>query len=68
MGVSDSQQESNIALALFGAIHGIVALALDNSLGGRFKSELESQISLMVELAADGIAATADRPLATSER
>ena len=45
------------ARALFGAVHGIVALALDNRLGGRSLAELEQQARLIVKLAAIGLKA-----------
>jgi len=53
--VADPSQRAATARALFGAVHGIVALALDNRLGGLLKSELETQVRLIVELAARGL-------------
>ncbi len=54
--VPDANGQRGItARALFGAVHGIVALALDNRLGGRSLTELEQQVRLIVRLAAIGI-------------
>jgi AcrR family transcriptional regulator len=47
------------ARALFGSVHGIVALALDNRLGGRSHAELQQQVKLIVTLAARGLTSEA---------
>lgn len=49
-------QRGLTARALFGSVHGIVALALDNRLGGRSHAELQQQVELIVKLAALGLA------------
>ncbi len=41
--------------ALFGAVHGIVALALDNRIGGIVRQELEDEITFIVETTARGL-------------
>ena len=48
-------QRGLTARALFGSVHGIVALALDNRLGGRSHAELQQQVRLIVRLAAQGL-------------
>lgn len=53
--IPDANLRAATARALFGAVHGIVALALDNRLGGRLKSELDDQVRRIVSLAARGI-------------
>lgn len=55
--IPDAGRRGATARALFGAVHGIVALALDNRLGGRLKGELEEQVRRIVGLAARGIEA-----------
>ena len=53
------EKRAKMARALFGAVHGIVALALDNRLGGRLREEIEEQVRFIVDIAARGIAAEA---------
>ncbi len=55
--VPDAEERAKMARALFGAVHGIVALALDNRLGGRLRDEIEEQVRFIVEIAARGITA-----------
>lgn len=50
------------ARALFGSVHGIVALALDYRIGGQVMRELEEQLRFIVEVAAHGLAAGASQP------
>ena len=50
--VSDPKERSSIARALFSAVHGIVALALDQKLGDFDRHATESQIRFVVEAAA----------------
>ena len=53
--VRDPARRASAARALFGAVHGIVALALDDRLGGQMMRELEVQLSFIVEIAARGL-------------
>jgi AcrR family transcriptional regulator len=57
--VSDPNRRAAAARALFGAVHGIVSLALDDRLGGQPLAELETQLAFMTELAARGLEAGA---------
>ena len=57
--VRPGEQRAKMARALFGAVHGIVALALDNRLGGRLREEIEEQVRFIVDIAARGITAEA---------
>ena len=50
--VSEPNERSSIARALFSAVHGIVALALDQKLGDFDRHATESQIRFVVEAAA----------------
>ena len=54
--IEDPARRASAARALFGAVHGIVALALDNRLGGLLRKELEAQIRFIVDVTARGIA------------
>ncbi len=53
----DRERRSAAARALFGAVHGIVALALDDRLGGQMMRELEAQLAFIVDVAARGLVA-----------
>lgn len=53
--VSDAQERAMAARALFSAVHGIVALALDQKLGGFDRAATESQIRFIVGTAARGL-------------
>jgi AcrR family transcriptional regulator len=55
--VPEPDRRATTARALFGAVHGIVALALDNRLGGRMRDELELQVGIIVGLTARGLEA-----------
>lgn len=55
--VPDRGRRATAARALFGAVHGIVALALDDRLGGQMMRELEAQLAIIVEVAARGLLA-----------
>ena len=57
--VPPGERRAKVARALFGAVHGIVALALDNRLGGRLREEIEEQVRFIVDIAARGLAAEA---------
>ena len=48
-------QRAKSARALFGAVHGIVALALDNRLGGQLLAEIEEQVRFIVDIVARGL-------------
>ena len=50
--VSEPKERASIARALFSAVHGIVALALDQKLGDFDRHATESQIRFVVEAAA----------------
>ena len=50
--VADPNERSSIARALFSAVHGIVALALDQKLGDFDRNATESQIRFVVNAAA----------------
>lgn len=54
--VRDPAGRAKAARALFGAVHGIVSLALDDRLGGQLKGELDAQVMYIVELIARGLA------------
>ena len=62
--VEQPERRGATARALFGAVHGIVALALDNRLGGHLRGALESHIRLIVDLAARGLTSEAGQPRA----
>jgi len=62
--IEDNDHRRLVARALFGAVHGIVALALDNRLGGRPASEMDAQIEIIVRLAARGLAREGHQTLA----
>lgn len=51
-----------LARSLFGAVHGIVALALDNRIGGRIRADLEAHVITILDLAATGLEAAPTRP------
>ncbi len=53
--VPDRERRATAARALYGAVHGIVALALDDRLGGQMMRELEVQLAFIVEVAARGL-------------
>ncbi|MDX2155728.1 MAG: TetR/AcrR family transcriptional regulator [Hyphomicrobiaceae bacterium] len=55
--VPDDTCRMATARGLFGAVHGIVALALDNRLGGRLGEELEAQLRRIVKILASGLEA-----------
>lgn len=55
----DSERRAAAARALFGAVHGIVALALDDRLGGQLKRELEAQLDFITDVTARGLMANA---------
>ena len=50
-----TEHRARTARALFGAVHGIVALALDNRLGGRMRAEIEDQVKFIVDIVARGL-------------
>ena len=50
-----TEARAKTARALFGAVHGIVALALDNRLGGRMRAEIEDQVRFIVDIVAHGL-------------
>jgi AcrR family transcriptional regulator len=54
--IADAAQRMSAARALFSAVHGIVALALDNKLGGQDPAETERQVRLIVGALARGLA------------
>ena len=54
--IPQAEQRARIARALFGAVHGIIALALDNRLGGRLRPEIEDQVRFIVDIVARGLA------------
>lgn len=49
------EHRAKTARALFGAVHGIVALALDNRLGGQLRVEIEDQVRFIVDIVARGL-------------
>ncbi|MFM9941994.1 MAG: TetR/AcrR family transcriptional regulator [Hyphomicrobiaceae bacterium] len=51
----DAGTRGTQARALFGAIHGIVSLALDDRLGGIARAELEPQVRFMVDVITRGL-------------
>jgi AcrR family transcriptional regulator len=53
--IADGEARTRAARALFGAVHGIVALAIDERLGGAVAPELEQQVSFLVALIARGL-------------
>jgi AcrR family transcriptional regulator len=53
--IENPEHLRRVARALFGAVHGIVALALDRRLGDRPQSELEIEIGIIVSLVARGL-------------
>ncbi len=53
--IGDEERRRATARTLFGAVHGIVVLALDNRLGGRLRGELDEQLQRIITLAADGL-------------
>ncbi|MGE0701098.1 MAG: TetR-like C-terminal domain-containing protein, partial [Hyphomicrobiaceae bacterium] len=57
--LAEPERRAFVARSLFGAVHGIVALSLDERLGGRLRPELEAQMAFIAELAARGLAAGA---------
>ncbi|MEZ5855848.1 MAG: TetR/AcrR family transcriptional regulator [Hyphomicrobiaceae bacterium] len=59
--LDDETQRMATARTLFGAVHGIVVLALDNRLGGSLRHELDQQLERIVRLAADGLEAERQR-------
>ncbi len=50
-----TEQRARTARALFGAVHGIVALSMDNRLGGRLRQEIEEQVRFIVDLVSHGL-------------
>jgi AcrR family transcriptional regulator len=54
----ESKTRWRAARALFSAVHGIVALALDRKLGAFDPAETEAQVRLILTAAAHGLAAT----------
>ncbi len=55
----ESERRAAAARALFGAVHGIVALALDDRLGGQLKQELEAQLEFITDVTSRGLLANA---------
>ena len=55
----DPERRGTAARALFGAVHGIIKLALDNKLGGAEANETESQVRFIVRHVARGLAGAA---------
>jgi len=53
--VADPAERATAARALFSAVHGIVALALDNKLGAQGSEETEQQIRFLVGAVARGL-------------
>ena len=53
--VAAPEQRAKTGRALFGAVHGIIALALDNRLGGQLFVELEEQVRFIVDIVARGL-------------
>ncbi len=56
--IPQAEHRAKTARALFGAVHGIVALALDNRLGGRLRQEIEDQVRFIVDIVARGLTQT----------
>ena len=54
--IPQAERRARTARALFGAVHGIVALALDNRLGGRLRPEIEEQVRFIVDIVVRGLA------------
>lgn len=52
---ADADARARQARALFAAIHGIVALAMDDRLAGIARAELEDQVRFMVDVIAHGL-------------
>lgn len=52
----NAPERARVARAMFGAVHGIVSLAVDNRLGGALRAELEAQLSFIVDLIDRGLA------------
>ena len=55
ISIPDAARRAKAARALFAAVHGIVALALDNRLGGQLRAELEEQVQFIVDILARGL-------------
>ena len=51
----NAERRAGMARALFGAVHGIVTLAVDDRLEGVVRSELESQITFLVDTLVRGL-------------
>lgn len=49
------------ARALFAAVHGVVALAMDNRIGGKLRADLERHVRFLVGVLARGIEASGGR-------
>lgn len=54
--IGDGARRAQAARALFGSVHGIVALAVDDRLGGTVALELDEEIRILVGLIARGLA------------
>lgn len=57
--IADAPRRASAARALFSAVHGIVALALDDKLGTQDQAETERQVRLIVGAVSRGLASTA---------
>ncbi|MFV0298558.1 MAG: TetR/AcrR family transcriptional regulator [Hyphomicrobiaceae bacterium] len=57
--VGDEDKRASVARVLFGAVHGVVVLALDNRIGGKLLPEVEQQVALIIRLAVHGLEAGA---------
>jgi AcrR family transcriptional regulator len=57
--IIDPRQRTSAARALFSAVHGIVALSLDQKLGDFDAAEAERQVRFIVGASADGLEAAA---------
>ena len=53
--IASPVDRAKAARALFGAVHGIIALALDNRLGGQLRVEIEDQVRFIVGIVARGL-------------
>jgi AcrR family transcriptional regulator len=57
--IAEAGERTSAARALFAAVHGIVALALDNKLGSQDSAETERQVRLIAGAVARGLAGAA---------
>jgi AcrR family transcriptional regulator len=52
---AQSEKRARLARTLFGAVHGIVTLAVDDRMEGVVRSELDAQITLLVDVLVRGL-------------